>query len=126
MKKAIIALCLIFVLTTQAHAGEWFTWDDTNTKLHVPLTLLMVADLGQTLWAQEHYWPTGQHEQNQILGEYPSRGEIWNYFAVSYSLVTAITYALPDKYSHGFQGGIITMEVIVINNNYGLGIGVKF
>ena len=127
MKKAIITLCIVLAIATPAHAGEWFSWDETNTALHVPLTLLMVADLGQTLWAQEYYWSTGiSHEQNKIIGPFPSKSEVKEYFALSYAVTTGLTYILPPKWSHGFQTGVITMEVIVVHHNYSIGVGFKF
>ena len=139
MKRIIITLTLFLTLTTSAHAGEWFTWDETNTKLHIPLTLLMIADLGQTTWAQEHYWKQkGSHENNQFLGKYPSKNEVREYFALSYALSTFVTWVLPsdpkrlkdemtkDEWSHLVQKGIIILEVHVVHHNYSLGIGVKF
>jgi hypothetical protein len=123
--KTVISIIILFMLATPAHA-EWFTWDKTNTQLHAPLTLLMVADMGQTLWAQEHYWTQGAHEQNQILGKYPSKNEIREYFVISYIAITGMTYILPDKWSHVFQSSIITLEVYTVNENRMLGIGVKF
>lgn len=145
MKRIIITLCLVLAMAIPAHAlealhysekptiekssdkGKYFTWDETNTKLHVPLTLLMMADLGQSLWAQEYHWSTGlSHEQNKIMGPYPSRAKVREYFAWSYIITTGMTYILPPKWSHGFQTGIITMEIIVVHHNYSVGVGVKF
>jgi hypothetical protein len=126
MKKLLIIILIL--IPSNLFAADWFTWDKENTYLHVPLTALYVADLGQTLWAHDNYWEKGtpKHEQNKVLGKYPSRGEIYTYFAASYALNTAIVYMLPEKWSHAFQGGIITVELYAIDNNLGWGLGVKF
>jgi len=110
-----------------AHADEWFTWDKANTQLHIPLTTLIIADYGQTMWARDNFWKNGKgREINNILGELPSKTEIRTYFALSYALSTFITYALPDKYSHGFQTGVIFMEIYIVNKNCSYSIGFKF
>ena len=140
MKKgiAIIALLIIIAIASPASAGEWFSWDDTNTKLHVPLTALMVIDLGQTLWMADNpteykYTPIGRtpiyknrDESNPILGKNPSKDRIYKYFVGSYALTTAITYLLPDKWSYAFQGGIISLQIYAVENNYSLNVGFKF
>jgi hypothetical protein len=131
MKRIIITLCLLLVACAPAQADEWFTWDETNTALHVPLTLAFLADYRQTLEIANGCVPDengayAYHENNYALGTCPSHGEVQEYFVLSYLLTSAITYALPSKWSHGFQTGVITMEVIAVSGNYQLGIGVKF
>lgn len=126
MKRIVITLIFVLFLSTPAHA-EWFSWDKGNTELHAPLTVLLITDMGQTLWAQEHRWSKGiSHESNKILGKHPNRGEIASYFVASYALTTALVYALPEKWSHALQWSVITLEVHVVNHNHSLGIGVKF
>jgi hypothetical protein len=151
MKRIIITLCILFAAYTPAQAGEWFTWDETNTKLHIPLTVLMIVDMGQTLWIADNcnpiqkkkwivydsiwtpdqyaYWtePAPCHEHyNLYLDEHPSKSEIYKYFIASYALTTFVVYALPERYSHALQGGVISLEAYMVENNYSLGIGVKF
>jgi hypothetical protein len=124
-KLLIIALLLI---PSTASAEEWFTWDDANTQFHVALTTLFIIDLGQSIYASDNLWTreTGRHENNQILGKYPSNGDVYTYFAASYALTTFVTYALPEKWSHAFQGGVIMLQLHVINDNYMAGVGFKF
>ena len=55
MRILAITVLLICLACPSAQAGEWFTWDEANTKLHAPLTVLMVVDLGQTLWIAENH-----------------------------------------------------------------------
>lgn len=126
-----MAIVIVLLLSAPAHAGEWFTWDETNTKLHVPLTLTFLADYRQTLEIVDGCAPDESgnythHENNIFLGNCPSRSEVGDYFLISYLLTTGATYILPEKWSHGFQTGVLTMELIAVTGNYQLGISVKF
>jgi hypothetical protein len=125
MKRTIITLCLVLALATPAHAGEWFTWDEANTNLHVPLTLLTVVDLGQTLWIADNP-QTHKEKYSYLLPEHPGEKDVWRAFALAYAVDTFITYALPSKYSHAYQGGVIALRLYMVENNYSIGIGVKF
>jgi hypothetical protein len=126
MKKLVI---IIICLLLTSCAG---TWDKKNTELHVPLTAIMLVDYGQTLYNVENRYSKCQNEitchteTNTILGKFPNRQSVQNYFAISYALTTFAVYALPEKWSHGFQVGVITIESYVTLNNYYLGAGVKF
>jgi hypothetical protein len=130
MKKALLIICLLL----SSCAGSW---DRANTALHVPYTALMVADLGQTLWIVDNpmeyrftlhgvdfYKP--HSEANPFLGKHPSKDEVYAYFIGSYALTTAITYWLPPKWSHAFQGGAISLQIYAVENNYSAGVGFKF
>jgi hypothetical protein len=125
MRKLLLIAILLF--PTSASADEWFSWDDMNTKLHVPLTATFIIDLGQTLWAHDNKWsPGGYKESNKILGPYPSRKRIYTHFIASYLLTSFAVWALPEKYSHAFQAGVIALEMHHINKNLSLNIGFKF
>ena len=134
MRQAIVII-LFLLIASPAHAeSEWFSWDDTNTKLHVPLTLLMVADYKQTLYNQKTYYRyngygfNGEYHQeaNFILGKYPSRQATHNYFAGAFISCTAIPFILPPPYSYWFQSGVITLEIDVVYGNYSVGAKIKF
>jgi hypothetical protein len=125
MKKAIITLCFVLIACTPVQASEWFTWDETNTNLHVPLTVLTLIDLGQTLYIADN--PSEYIEDfSYYLPEHPTKDEVYRYFIGAYFINTFIAYALPEKYSHAYQGGVIALELYMVENNYSLGIGVKF
>ena len=127
---AIIAIVLIF-LPVPVQAGEWFSWDDTNTKLHGPLTVLFAVDTLQTYKIAkmfherggERYISSAGHsihvdEINPLLGEHPSGSVVLRYMATSYIAVTALVYILPDKWSYAVQAGTIGVEVWAVSSNY--------
>ena len=114
----ILALAL---LSAPAHAGSW---DEENTRLHVPLTALMIIDYGQTLYIADH--SDKYSETNMIMGDHPSSKEITEYFVLSYLTVTGLTWLLPDKWSHGFQTSVITLELYCTTQNKSIGVGFKF
>lgn len=134
MKKLVLTALLVCIFVSPARAGEWFSWDKTNTNLHVPLTLLMFADYKQTLYNQKTYYryngfgANGEYHQedNFILGKYPSRQAIHNYFAGTMISCTAIPFILPPPYSYAFQGSVITLEIDVVYGNYFIGAEIKF
>lgn len=122
MKALALALILILALSTApAHAGSW---DEQNTRLHMPLTVLMFIDLGQTLYIADH--PDEYSESNGMMGDHPSRKKVREYFVLSYLMITGLTWALPAKWSHGLQKGVITMEVYSTVNNKYIGVGFSF
>jgi hypothetical protein len=124
MKKLLIIILLL--VPTNLFAADWNSWDEENTALHIPLTILYVADLGQTLWAHDNIWGKGYREGNDLLGHNPSKDEIWGYFIGSYALTTWVVWKLPPKYSHALQGAVINLEINVVNHNYTVGVGIKF
>ncbi len=132
MKILLLIICIVLI-PYPAHA-EWFSWDKANTKLHVPLTLLMIADYKQTLYNEKTYYHndgwdgafTWHRESNKILGSLPSRSAIQHYFIASYATTTALVYFLPEKWSHYLQSGVIALELYVVENNYSLGAKIKF
>lgn len=136
MKKLLAIIIILLPLTAHAEK-KWFTWDRTNTALHVPLTILYWVDYKQTVRFTENniYHETDKYgwkakkfhyESNTILGPNPSRGDIDKYFIGSYALTTALIYTLPDKWSYALQSGVIAVELYAIDNNYRAGIGIRF
>lgn len=125
--RTIIVLLLLLV-ATPAHGGEWFTWDEKNTKLHVPVILSLYADMYTTIRAieqradEEYYCMlagcgSGGYEDNYFLGEHPSKEEAKEYFGWTALAVTGIVWVLPPEYSYTFQKGTTTIEVIVTVGN---------
>jgi len=124
--KALVLISPVLVLAlallvAPAHAGSW---DEENTRLHIPLTALMFIDLGQTLYIADH--PEKYYEMNILLSKYPSRKEVTEYFVLSYLTVTGLTWALPSKWSHGLQKGKIFLSLCATTRNTYVGIGFSF
>jgi len=74
--KALVLISPVLVLAlallvAPAHAGSW---DEENTRLHIPLTALMFIDLGQTLYIADH--PEKYYEMNILLSKSKSRERI--------------------------------------------------
>ena len=106
-------------------AGDgWFSWDEGNTVLQVPKTILTAMDLGTTLDITRH--ADKYNEVNPILGKHPSQDKVWKYFITAYIITTGITYVLPSRWSHGFQMGMIGVEAYWVNHNLRIGLRVKF
>ena len=114
-------IILILLLAAPVSAGSW---DEENTRLHVPLTALMIVDYGQTLYIADH--PIIYYETNVIMGNHPSRRKVTEYFMLSYLTITGITWALPAKWSHWYQKGVITVEAYYTVHNKSIGIGFSF
>ena len=82
---------------------EWFSWDEGNTVLQVPMTVVIAMDLGTTLDITRH--PDRYEEVNPLLGKHPPQNRVW---------------------SHGFQVGVIGVEAYWVNHNLHIGLRVKF
>lgn len=168
MRKVLTASLILFILlaSTPAYAleplhysekpliessskkSEWFSWDKTNTKLHVPLTLLMIADLGQTLdiadncqyvniEVREHNPGGGTNlvtyknsrmvtEANSYLGQCPTRPHAKQYFGWMLTAITGAVWASPPKLSYAIQGGVIGIQIYTVGGNYYAGVGIGF
>lgn len=169
MKNTIAIIVALLIMLTAISPTSAGSWDDTNTKLHVPYTILMLVDLGQTLWIVDNTYKyeetldyayqicvseeievvpdSGQkvrlkprceqyrdtmpiynthREANPFIGTHPSKAEVYQYFIGTYVLTTWLVYALPPKWSHALQGGMISLQVYAIENNYIANVGFDF
>lgn len=84
----------------------------------------LACDAGSTRWAIR---TGGYVEQNPVMGEAPSGGEIAGYFAG----IGGITYAMNRAYGHGSDGDVwrivtnlvvIAMEQDAIRGNHDAGV----
>ena len=121
MKITLYIIILMLLSITPAFAGSW---DKQNTKLHIPLTALFIADMQQTLQTARE--PERYHENNPILGKHPSEGEVYTYFVGTYVLITALTYVMPLKWSRRLQIGVIAVEGVAVLGNLSIGLRVGF
>jgi len=97
--------------------------------MEVAFQVAAVADWAQTraiAVESERTNHTGRFEANPLLGRYPSRRAINNYFIASMIGHAAISYALPTKYRVWWQASTLAIEVAVVGRNAYLGIGMKF
>lgn len=135
---------LLLFIAVSAHAEEWKTAD--YALLGSAVTLLVV-DWGQTrdlsggqdcvryvdqVNAQsigaraETYKCRSMKETNPILGDYPSRSEVNQYFALAILGTAAIAYVLPNDYRKWFLGAVIVLETGVVLRNHRVGLRVDF
>jgi hypothetical protein len=121
--KRLILIMLLFS-STPAHAGDWFSWDDTNTKLHSAFTLLTVLDYGQTIYISDH--PKQYSEMNPNLSAHPTHNEIKKHFIKMYLANTLGVYILPPKASYIFQKFHIIFQTSVSLHNASIGVGFRF
>ena len=119
----LIILILSFPVISYGDDG-WFSWDEGNTILQVPMTVVIAMDLGTTLDITRH--PDRYEEVNPLLGKHPPQNRVWKHFIGSYLIETGIVYILPPKWSHGFQVGVIGVEAYWVNHNLHIGLRVKF
>ena len=135
MKRITITLVLMLLLSSCATTGDYFSWDETNTKLHVPLTLLILADLRQTLdIAKPDYSYSDEgvtihvkrKERNPAFNEQPSRKEVYTKIGLAYVGATLLTWKLDPPWSHRFQIGVIAGETASVGYNIKMGYGVEF
>ncbi len=83
------------------------------------MTLTMSIDMMQTL-------SPGTYEANPILGRHPTDSEIVAYFAGMLATRALITWVLPPRWSHAFQGVFIVHDVGFIINNRLAGVRISF
>jgi len=122
---AFLSIWTSLLLSCPAFAGEWTKAD---TAREVAYLALHVADWGQTLEIADH--PEKWHENNPVLGDHPSRGQVNAYFIATGLLHPVVSYGLrkytPDGWVQAWQYVTIGIEVGATANNLKLGIGFGF
>jgi hypothetical protein len=136
MRAIVLIICLL-VAPAQASADEWFSWNDTNTKLHVPAMLLLLADYRQTKYNSKKYYQYGgcveythgrdcHYETNGLLGKTPKPHKVDQHFGYSAIVLTGVVWVLPPLPSYSFQGSVISIEARVVFDNHYLGAKISF
>ena len=130
MKKLIL---IVLVLISSSAMGKeyckWIALDNTDCGWFMADSVLLVADALQTHQIAAgvmHKNGTISQEANKILGPRPSNSKINLYFAGWIAASYAVNRFAPNWFKHGYNGGLIALELAVINHNYKLGIRVKF
>jgi len=109
-----------------------FAWDKEDTVMQVAVVSLLLADMSQTLYISDH--GDEYRELNPILGEHPSKNEVYTYFALGIIAHTAISYLIekipfienPKKWRRIWQGSFIIVEGGVVARNSMIGIGFSY
>jgi hypothetical protein len=84
----------------------------------------MAIDYMQTIKIADN--TENYHENNPILGRYPSRTEVTTYFLTSYMIVTALAVVLPTEIRPYLQYGAIGVEAAAVGKNLSVGLGFGF
>lgn len=121
---------VIFVLAVGA-AGCAGTWDFTRqhesqlrTSLAATDVALLTEDNFQSYWMVDYYHkasPTTHmeyHEDNPILGRYPSKLDITLYCASWAAVVVASRLWLPRWASWAVSGAVFAMEAWAVSDDY--------
>lgn len=134
-------LALLFLLPSVCFAGDWSKED---TYRQTALTVLLVADFGQTRWIAKHAFSdrpgsyTGfteppstisvesHYETSPLLGRHPSIGKVNNYFMAAIIGHAAISNVLPRGWRNGWQYFWIGAEANQVNHNRRIGIKMDF
>lgn len=82
-----------------------------------------LADYAQTRDIKNH---PNLYETNIFMGKHPSDARVRNYFVTAALTTAAIVYILPSEYRKYFIGGVILVELNVINHNKRAGIRMRF
>jgi len=104
-----------------AYAGG--NWTRTDIAMQATSSALIAAD-----WLQTREIATnGDYaENNVLLGDHPSLGQVDAYFAGAMLGQFLVAHALPSKYRKWWLASTIAVEAYCVGNNWGLGIGFHF
>jgi len=120
---------VFFLLPSLCFADDWSKEDSYR---QTALTVLLVADWGQTRWAIKQnekncVRPCQVYEEgNPILGKHPSIGKTNNLIGASIIGHAAIAYILPRQWREGWQYVWIGVEANAVNRNQSIGIKFNF
>lgn len=112
-------MALVLPLLLLALAGDALAWDSTDTACELAYATAHVMDWRQTLDIKRH---PGMYETNPILGRHPHDDKINAYFAGTLLAHAVVSYLLPGKYRHIWQGLSIGAEGYQVYANYQLGL----
>lgn len=117
MKGLLALLIVLLILNIQnVKAGEL-------RLSNIAMNTLIIAD-----WAQTRYIADSDayYETNNMLGRYPTTGEVNKHFITYLLLSNATSYMLPDKYVKAFEWSVTGYQFNYVTNNYSIDIGFKF
>lgn len=126
--KAVPLLLAVIIMLVAGCAG---TWDFTKTHEPQLRTSIAAADVAlltedtlQSYWMVDHYHRTAAstnleyHENNPVLGRYPSKLDITLYCGAWAGAVVAGRLWLPPWASWALSGAVFAMEVFAVGDDY--------
>ena len=116
-------LTLAFVLfPSLSQAAD--PWETTDYALAGAAVAALAVDWGQTRHIAKN--PQRFAETNPILGPSPSVGKVDAYFVGAMVGTVALAHVLPSDWRQLFLGGVLALELSVVNQNRSLGIKMAF
>ena len=120
MKGLLVSLLVLSGCATLEHPDPWRTQD---TLMQGAVTATLMIDALQTLDIQYRDDLREVGFARHFVGSQPSTNDIWMYFATVSFTSYLISYYLPEEWRPYWQGANIAVQIPVILNNCGLGMG---
>ena len=122
MKKTKLA-ALIAGLSLATSSAQADSWTNAEVTKQAAIMGLLTIDALQTLDIKNS--SATASERNPLIGQHPSDRRIVGYFLTTAILHTALADQLSSKHRAMLQDGTIALELLVIGNNYGIGLRIK-
>jgi len=117
--KYLILIVFFVIGSSELKAQEW---TEENTAWETAYLATLIIDWGQTLEIAEN---PNYRELNQIIGEYPTRGEVNRYFmGLGISHIIISNYL--DEWRLPWQRSTFFFSLGVISRNARMGIKINF
>ena len=121
VRAALLSLVLVLSPALCRAADPWET---TDYWLAGAAVAALAADWGQTRHIAKN--PNRFIETNPVLGSSPSVGKVDTYFVGAIVGTVALAHVLPGDWRQLFLGGVLALEIGVVNQNRSLGIKMAF
>lgn len=116
-----LLIVLLLCLSSTAKAGDW---SDTDRYRETAYLALHVVDWTQTRYIAKN--PDRFKENNRILGEHPTLGNVNRYFIAAGIGHFVIASALSGEWRYAFQAVTITVRMRDVVGNHRIGIEFAF
>ena len=120
-RGALLILALVLFPSPSRAADPW---GPTDYALAGAAVAALAVDWGQTRHIAKN--PHRFAEQNPLLGPAPSVGKVDAYFVGAMVGTVALAHVLPGDWRQLFLGGVLALELGVVNQNRSLGIKMAF
>lgn len=116
------ALLILAFVPSLSRAAD--PWETTDYALAGATLAALAVDWGQTRYIAKN--THRYNETNPMLGATPSVGKVDTYFVGAMVGTVALAHVLPNDWRQLFLGGVLALELGVINQNRSLGIKMAF
>ena len=120
--RAALLILAFVLLPSPCPAAD--PWETTDYALAGAAVAALAVDWGQTRHIAKN--PNRFIETNPVLGTAPSVGKVDAYFVGAMVGTVALAYVLPSDWRQLFLGGVLALELGVVQQNRSLGIKMAF